>query len=178
MLHDGKRITNSMESVITTERLTLRQFKAEDCIQLHRIFADAEVMRFWSTLPHQKMSETEEFVRKTIEANEKGTSDDFVVVYNGEVIGKAGLWNGTEIGFLFARIVWGKGLASEAVQAVITRAAKKGHTKVLADVDPRNERCIQLLKKNGFVETGKAKNSLCVAGTWVDSIYFEVDLTK
>ena len=178
MLHDGKRITNSMESVITTERLTLRQFKAEDCIQLHRIFADAEVMRFWSTLPHQKMSETEEFVRKTIEANEKGTSDDFVVVYNGEVIGKAGLWNGTEIGFLFARIVWGKGLASEAVQAVITRAAKKGHTKVLADVDPRNERCIQLLKKNGFVETGKAKNSLCVAGTWVDSIYFEADLKK
>jgi ribosomal-protein-alanine N-acetyltransferase len=164
--------------IITTERLTLRHFKKEDSIPLHPIFADAEVMRFWSTPAHQNMAETEELVRKTIEANEKGTSDDFVVVYNGEVIGKAGLWKDTEIGFIFALNMWGMGIASEAVQAVITRAAQKGHSKVLADVDPRNERCIQLLKKNGFVETGRAKSSLCVAGTWVDSIYFEADFTK
>lgn len=133
-------------------------------------------MRFWSTPPHQSIAETEKFVRNTIKTTEEGRGDDFVVLYQNRVVGKAGLWDNQEIGFIFSPSVWGMGIASEAVQAILKRAAERGIPKVLADVDPRNERSIRLLTKNGFVETGRKERTMQVGDEWVDSVYFEANL--
>ncbi len=157
----------------TTARLVLRPFRVEDIAALNAIFADARAMQFWSTPPHQGIGETERFVRNTIAATESGRGDDFIVLLDGEVIGKAGLWNNVEIGFIFAPRVWGMGIASEAVQAVMARANQRGVARVTADVDPRNARCISLLANHGFVLTGTEKNTLQVGGAWVDSAYYE-----
>ena len=73
---------------IKTKRLVLRHFKAEDAVALHPIFADPEAMQFWSSA-HKSLSQTEEFVRDTIRAYQAGTGDDFVVLFEGVVIGKA-----------------------------------------------------------------------------------------
>jgi [ribosomal protein S5]-alanine N-acetyltransferase len=160
------------QSAIKTKRLVLRRFKAEDAVALHPIFADPEAMRFWSS-PPKSLAQTEEFVRDTIRAYEAGTGDDFVVLYEGVVIGKAGLWRANEIGFIFSRSVWGRGIASEAVRAIMSRASTRGITSVIADVDPRNERCLWLLEKLGFVQTGAAKRTVLVGDVWADSVYLE-----
>ena len=157
---------------IKTRRLILRHFKSEDASALLPIFADPEAMRFWSSAP-KSLAQTEEFVRETIHAYQTGTGDDFIVLFEGVVIGKAGLWRANEIGFIFSRSVWGTGIASEAVRAIMSRAATRGLTSIIADVDPRNERCLRLLEKLGFVQTGAAKCTVLVGDEWADSVYLE-----
>ncbi|KAF8872061.1 hypothetical protein CPB84DRAFT_1800176 [Gymnopilus junonius] len=83
------------------------------------------------------------------------------------VIGIAGIWDDDEIGFIFNREYWGKGYASEALQVLLNKfwtENKSAQGLVKADADPRNESCIQLLKKFGFVETHIG---------WCDSVYLE-----
>lgn len=160
------------KSAIKTKRLVLRHFKAEDAVALHPIFADPEAMQFWSSA-HKSLAQTEEFVRDTIRAYQAGTGDDFVVLFEGVVIGKAGLWRANEIGFIFSRSVWGTGIAGEAVRAIMSRASTRGVTSIIADVDPRNERCLRLLEKLGFVRTGAAKQTVLVGDEWADSVYLE-----
>lgn len=158
-------------------RVTLRAFREEDAHALHPIFADPRAMRFWSTPPHRSFEETEAYVRATMAAQAAGEGDDQVVVHKGRIIGKAGLWDNEEIGFMLAPDIWGQGLAGEAVAAVIERARSRGVPHILADVDPRNEASLRLLRRCGFIETGRATATLQVGGEWVDSVYLELTLT-
>lgn len=163
-----------MTAVLTlrTGRLLLRRPRPEDVAAMHAILGDAEAMRYWSTLPHAQLAESEAWVAATIQAIERGDCDDFFVERDGRLIGKAGLWNGDEIGFLFSPTVWGQGYAREALGAVIAHAFDAGgRTQIRADVDPRNERCLRLLTRLGFRETGRAERTFCIGGQWSDSVY-------
>ena len=162
------------QDIITTKRLTLRRFRAEDASAFHEIMSDAAAMRYWSTPPHRSLAETERWIAATIEAVRSGRGDDFVVVRNGKIIGKAGLWMDNELGMIFAPSVWGQGFGSEAVATVIARAFARGLSAIKADVDPRNVASRHLLRKLGFVETGSAERTLLIADEWVDSIYLEL----
>ena len=161
-----------MNTVLRTERLVLRRPRPQDVQAMHEILSDREAMRFWSTLPHAEMADSETWVASTIAAIESGECDDFFVELDGTLIGKAGIWHGDEIGFLFHPGIWGKGYAREALRAVITRAfSDGGRTQIRADVDPRNERCLRLLARLGFRETGRAERTFCIGGEWTDSVY-------
>src|SRR5689334_11749957 len=109
-------------STIATARLLLRRFRADDAAALHAIFADRDAMRFWSTPPHATLAESADFVRRTMAAQEAGTADEFVVLRDGAIVGKAGLWRTNELGFIFAPGVWGQGIASEALRALMARS--------------------------------------------------------
>jgi [ribosomal protein S5]-alanine N-acetyltransferase len=47
-------------------------------------------------------------------------------------------------------------------------------TAIRADVDPRNDRSIRLLRRLGFVEIGSARQTLKIGDARVDSVYFEL----
>lgn len=92
------------------------------------------------------------------------------------VIGYAGIRDENELGFIFNRNYWGKGYATEAVNAILTcfwgeRANRR--VVVKADVDPRNEASLHLLKKLGFVVVGVAKKTFHTHIGWCDSVYLE-----
>lgn len=157
-------------------RIALRPFRAADAEALFPIFADRTAMKYWSTPPHASIDVTAAFVRATMEATASGHGDDQVVVFEGRVIGKAGLWDNREVGFILAPDLWGRGLAREALEAVIARARSRGLTRVAADVDPRNAASIGLLTRLGFVRTGEAKATVKVGDKWADSLYFELVL--
>jgi RimJ/RimL family protein N-acetyltransferase len=146
----------------------------DDAEALYAIFRDPETMLYWSTLPHVSLAQTLEFMTRTIEACDCGGADDFAVVFEGRVIGKAGVWQNDEIGYIIAREAWGQGLANEAVRAVIARAFALGRARLQADVDPRNTRSLKLLKKLGFRETGTAKRTYQIGNEWTDSVYLEL----
>jgi [ribosomal protein S5]-alanine N-acetyltransferase len=57
----------------------------------------------------------------------------------------------------------------------MSRASTRGVTSIIADVDPRNERCLRFLEKLGFVQTGAAKHTVLVllGDEWADSVYLE-----
>lgn len=161
-----------MNTILRTQRLVLRRPRSDDVAAMHAILRDPLAMRYWSTLPHAEVAETEAWVAKTIDAINAGECDDFFVEQDGLLIGKAGLWNRNEIGFLFSPAVWGKGYAREALHAVIGRAFRdRGHAEIRAEADPRNERCLRLLARLGFRETGRAERTFHIGGEWSDSVY-------
>ena len=165
-------------TLITTQRLTLRHFQKEDSLQLHAIFSHPEAMRYWSTPPHATLKETQAFVDQTIALSESNSGNDFVVLLQKRIIGKMGLWNNKEIGFIFAPERWGHGFASEALRAVINFSSQQGISTITADVDPRNAAAIKLLEKHNFVRAGEARNTMQVGNGWVDSCYFELVLQE
>jgi RimJ/RimL family protein N-acetyltransferase len=166
---------NDMNTILRTQRLTLRRPRSDDVAAMHVILRDPVAMRYWSTLPHTTLDETVAWIAKTIDAINAGECDDFFVECEGLLIGKAGLWNRNEIGFLFSPSVWGRGYAHEALQAVIERAFNaRGHEEIRAEADPRNERCLRLLARLGFRETGRAERSYHIGGEWSDSVYLSL----
>lgn len=89
----------------------------------------------------------------------------------GEMIGKVGLWDGSELGIIFGEQYWGKGYAMEALCALLAKVREEKWTKdVTADVDPRNTRCLKLLDGVGFVEFGRREKTFEVEDGWADSV--------
>ncbi len=164
-----------MNTILRTQRLILRRPRSDDVTAMHAILRDPLTMRYWSTLPHATIAETEAWITKTIDAINAGECDDFFVELNGLLIGKAGLWHHNEIGFLFSPAAWGKGYAREALRAVIDRAFhERGLEEIRAEADPRNERCLTLLARLGFRETGRAERTWHIGGEWSDSVYLSL----
>jgi RimJ/RimL family protein N-acetyltransferase len=97
--------------------------------------------------------------------------EDFIVELDGVAIGKAGFHLFPVIGFIFAPDQWGRGLAAEALRAVLARAfAVHALPAVDADVDPRNAACLRLLERLGFEEIGRRERSWLVGDAWCDSV--------
>jgi len=144
---------------------------------MHAIMREPLAMRYWSSRPHSTLAETERWVESMIPVD-PAMSDDFIVTLNGALIGKLGTWKLPEIGFLIAPAYWGHGYASEALEVFIERRRELGSGELIADVDPRNLASLRLLRRHGFVETGR------VAGTWqvgeemCDSVYLRIELRR
>jgi ribosomal-protein-alanine N-acetyltransferase len=60
----------------------------------------------------------------------------------------------TEIGYILARDHWGKGIAAEAVSAVIDQLFAEGQRRIFADTDPENTASLALLDRLGFKREG------------------------
>ena len=90
-------------------------------------------------------------------------------------IGKCGVWEGNEIGFLLVKEQWGKGLALEALRVVLPQLFDDlGFESLVADIDPRNDASLGLLKKVGFEDDGYKEKTLEINGEWVDSQYLKL----
>lgn len=163
--------------VISTPRLLLRRAQPNDLDALHRVMSDPVAMRYWSSPPHTTLDETRQFLDNMISAPAT-ESDEFLIEYRGEVIGKAGCWRVPEIGFIISSSYWGMGLAYEALSAILSRIHERFSVlTITADVDPRNERCINLLRRLGFEETGRAERTWMVGTEWCDSVYLAHQMT-
>lgn len=158
-------------SEIKTTRLTLRRARIEDLDAIHAVLGNRQATRFWSRPPHATIEESRRWLQSMIDAPAEA-SDDYVVEYEGRVIGKAGFWRLPEIGFILHPDYWGRGLAREALEAVIERVFSRFPVDALiADVDPRNAASLALLNGLGFVETGRAKGTWQLGEELCDSVY-------
>lgn len=158
-------------SEIRTARLTLRRARIEDLEAIHGVLGNPQATRYWSTPPHATLEHSRDWLRSMIDAP-ADLSDDYVVEYEGRVIGKAGCWRLPEIGYILHPDYWRRGLAREALEAVIPKIFSNFPVEALtADVDPRNLASLRLLESLGFVETGRAKGTWQLGEELCDSIY-------
>ena len=159
-------------SDILTPRLHLRRARASDLNALHSVLSDARAMRYWSRPPHTDLEQTRTWLDSMIQAPPQ-TSCDYVVEHAGRVIGKAGCWQVPAIGYILHPDAWGRGLAQEALNAVIPKVfASFPIDAITADVDPRNDASVKLLGRLGFIETHRAARTWLVGEEWCDSVYF------
>ncbi|ETN47030.1 uncharacterized protein HMPREF1541_01220 [Cyphellophora europaea CBS 101466] len=163
---------------LDTSRLVLRAARTEDAESLNEAFKDPEVMRYWSEPAHSSKARTEEWVSGMVGGSQNGLTD-FVICLKPDMmsIGKIGVWQDQEIGFLLAKRHWGKGLAFEALQIILPYLfGTAGFSFLTADIDPRNKASEGLLRKVGFELDGYQERSMQIGNEWVDSQYLK--LTK
>ena len=165
-----------MAEEIITERLRMRRATMNDLAAIHGLLSDPRNMRYWSSLPHESVTQSEAWLKSMVEAD-PARSDDFVIEREGRVIGKLGCWQLPEVGFMVAFDETGRGYASEAMAAFLER--RRGFReprRLTADVDPRNAVSLRLLARHGFVETGREAATWTIGNETCDSIYLALDL--
>ena len=163
------------DNIVRTERLLMRRAEVRDLGPMHVVLSSPEAMRYWSTRPHTTLHQSREWL-KAMMASPETECDDFVVEYEGHVIGKAGFWRLPEIGYILHPDKWGRGLGFECLSALIDRAFRRfDFDALLADVDPRNTGSLRLLGKLGFVETRRAPATILVGEEWCDSVYLQLE---
>jgi RimJ/RimL family protein N-acetyltransferase len=76
------------------------------------------------------------------------------IVADREVVGSIGVWGDDEreIGYWIDRSVWGRGIATAAVAAMVEEVEER---PLVAHVAVHNEGSMRVLRRNGFVETGR-----------------------
>lgn len=158
--------------ILQTQRLILRPAHADDLMAMHVVYSAPAAMRYWSRPEHESIEETRDVLDALI-----ATPTEFCIEHAGRVIGKAGVWRAWELGFLLHPDFWGKGLASEALQAVIPHIFATCPTcpALTAEADPRNKASLAVLGKLGFRVTRTAARTLLWRDEWCDSIYLELD---
>ncbi len=109
-------------------------------------------LRYWSDAPHTTIEETRASLAKEAPGwrgwamTLKGDDTAIGLLAAGEK--RQG--NVTEIGYMLMRAHWGKGIAVEAVSALIDRIFAEDQRRVFADTDPDNAASRGLLERLGF----------------------------
>lgn len=164
--------------MIRTERLVLRRPTMDDLDAMFEVMSDPRAMRYWSTLPHASLDVTRPWLQAAVDQRVPD-GQDFIIELDGRAIGKVGAWRLPEFGFILHPDFWGQGIATEASRAFIDYAVSSlGATELRADVDPRNAASLGVLKRLGFVETGRASNTFLLGDEWCDSIYLTLALRR
>jgi RimJ/RimL family protein N-acetyltransferase len=160
---------------LKTNRLILRRARQSDLAEVNAFMAHPAAMQYWSTPPHKTIAQTRSWLQAMIDAPE-AVSEDFLIEFEGRVIGEVGAFPLPEFGFILHPDYWRRGFGFEAAAAAIGHIfATRTIESLIADVDPRNGDSIALLEKLGFSKTDEKQRALCVAGEWVDSAYYRLN---
>jgi RimJ/RimL family protein N-acetyltransferase len=163
------------ETTIETRRLILRPFVAEDEFMLAAALNDFEISRWLSRVPFPyTRKDAAWFISQR--ANAGGAGRICAIAFKSmpaAVIGcvahePAEGQPHPEFGYWLARAYWGRGLMSEAARALIEDTFAHQHADELAS-GYWNPVSGALLRKLGFVETGKRKMFSLALGAEVES---------
>jgi RimJ/RimL family protein N-acetyltransferase len=163
------------------KRVCLRAPVAEDADAVFALFADPEVMRYWSRPPMTVRAEAEGLIAEIREGFARRTLFNWVVTPRGDdgVIGTCALFRidarhrRAEIGYSLRADHWGRGLAGEAVALMLDWTFRTlGLHRVEADIDPRNASSQKLLTRLGFASEGHLRERYFVGDEVSDTELF------
>lgn len=154
-----------MEKILETERLILRAWTLHDAPALYEICRDAAVMRHIGTRePYKSADEAKSFLEWAIAYQTENGFCRWAVVakQTGKIVGSCGFarrkLDDVELGYLFARAVWGNGFATEAARACLEYGfAALGFARVIALTDIDHFASHRVLEKIGFRRRGIEK---------------------
>jgi RimJ/RimL family protein N-acetyltransferase len=150
---------------VETERLRLRELRADELVPLHRIYGDAETMRHVgrSRRPTADLDATRRVVDFVLRhAEHHGFSMWAIDEIGGdEVVGIAGLiWveghgPDVEAAYVLRRDRWGRGYATEALREVLRIGHEDlGLERIVALAYPENEASRRVMEKAGMRPIG------------------------
>lgn len=156
------------QAEIGTERLRLRAMRRADQGLIEQWASDRRVAEMTRGIPHPlPPGTTDGFVSRAL----SGRSDEVVWVMDAseaglaELVGLVGLTpmdrGQAEIGYWVAPVVWGQGLATEAVSGLM-EANPLGNAQVFGTVFQDNPGSARVLTNAGFDYIGDAE-AFCVA---------------
>lgn len=163
--------------VIQTERLLLRQIELKDAVEIMHMRQNKRVNQFIARSSITGIEAAEELVKKTADAFElkAGIGWAGILRYGSEIIGTCGfnridyLNNRAEIGGELSVDYWGKNIALEAVQAIVSFGFEEMNLHAIeAFVSPQNRGAVFLLESLGFEKEAHFKDRVYFNGTYQD----------
>lgn len=164
--------------VIETERLVLCEISKSHAIPLLRLRSEDAVMRYIERPRANSLEDVYAFITavEEIHAKEEGFTWTICLKDNLTFVGNIGFFRikkevfRGELGYAMLPEFWGKGIMSEAIQAVLEFGFNTmGFNSIEADINPANEASARILLKNGFVKEGYIRENVYWNGRFLDT---------
>jgi RimJ/RimL family protein N-acetyltransferase len=149
--------------LIETRRLVLRTPHAGDAARLAALANDVDVARMTLRMPHPfSISDAEDFLLQVATQN-PSSARTFLIDHEAHgPVGVLGLFEAgdvaPEVGYWIGRPFWGRGYATEALEAGVVWASRTWRRRALVaghfDDNPASGR---VLEKAGFLYTGEVR---------------------
>jgi ribosomal-protein-alanine N-acetyltransferase len=167
--------------MLRTERLILRNLSLKDSETIFSYFSDPEMTKFYGMEPFKTRIEADKFIKDFI--------DDYTLLYrwgivereSGRLIGTCGFHAlsekhlRAEIGYEIDIPYWGKGYATEAINALIYYGFDSMNLqRIGANVYPENVGSRKVLEKAGFTHEGLLRSYLFQGGKYHDANVFSI----
>jgi len=168
---------------LETERLLLRELTLLDAEMMFQYFSKESVIRYFGMDSFENIEQAKTTIQTFKNRYEEGNVFRWGIEKKGtdQLIGTCGfhLINNhhkrAEIGYELDDIYWGKGYASEALQAILTYGFEKLQLiRIAAVVYVENKASQKLLKKAGFQEEGLLRKHMIQNGVAHDTILFSL----
>ena len=143
----------TMSKSLPTSRLILRPFHPNHLPDLHKIYSDAQTMRFMPSLPHADLTTTEHEIAQNLHHPDAHL---WVICLkeSDEAIGVVNYLGGTRIpgmGYIIRRDFWGQGIAAEACRAALAYGFEQlGYDRVELWIDQNNFASQRVAQKLNF----------------------------
>lgn len=164
---------------LAAPRLQLRWMAASDLEDLHAVFANPDVMRYWSHAAWPHRDEASIYLEAMERGFTQGTLFQWGIALRGDdrVIGTVTLsgidlgQGRADLGFALSRDHWGRRYAREALTVLLPHVfGELGLRRLEADVDPRNQSSLRTLEAVGFRREGYLRQRWQIAGELQDSV--------
>lgn len=168
------------QAELRTARLGLRPFRAEDAPRVSVLIDDPDIARNTLTIPHPYPAGlAETWIAGHGEAWDAGRRAVWAVcLAQGELVGAAGLHfepahKRAELGYWIARAHWGRGIATEAVRALVEHAFDAlALERVFAHHFLWNPASGRVLAKAGLRREGLLRGHVQKDGHAVDNVLY------
>jgi [ribosomal protein S5]-alanine N-acetyltransferase len=167
--------------IIQTKRMTLRQIFPSDAVQVYEMRSNGRLNQFIARENMEKLESAQDLINRVADGYRNKTSLAWSGILRDkkEIIGTCGFNNidhpnlRAEIGGELDVNYWGKGIALEAVEAIVNFGFETlGLHSIEAKVDPNNRGVLHILSHLGFVREAHFKDRIYYKGEFRDmSVY-------
>jgi ribosomal-protein-alanine N-acetyltransferase len=179
-------VLSELKLEFETARLKLRPYIEADVDDIFPIVSQPEFPKQMSWAAHEDREETLEFVQSQIRGVAGGAGVNWAIVHEGKAIGSVGLigivWqrgalrmDRAELGYWLAPALWGKGMMTEAANAVVRFGFEQiGLHKITTRCFVDNTASRRVIEKVGFRFVGRAEDDVWREGRWITQLVYEL----
>lgn len=169
--------------IIQTERLLLRNVKKEDASDMLKYLSDEVVVKHMGLDPFQNVKDALEEIHWYDSIYKECSGIRWGITLKGEdkVIGTCGFLNRAlkhykaEVGFELSKEYWERGIAGEALEAVIKYGFQNFELeRIEALIEPENIASQRLVEKQGFTKEGLLRHYEYTNGKFDDLYMYSI----
>lgn len=169
--------------IIETSRLILRGVTTEDANDMFKYLSDIDVVKPMGLEPFKTIKDVWDEISWYKSIYDEGTGIRWGITLkdSGKVIGSCGFLNmlkkhcRAEIGYELSKDYWGKGIASEALEAVVKYGYDQFQLeRIEALIEPANLASQKLVERQGFKKEGLLRHYEFTCGKFDDLYMYSI----
>lgn len=169
--------------IIKTSRLILREVAMDDADDMYTYLSDHDVVKPMGLETFENVEDAADEIKWYQSIYEKGTGIRWGITLKdeGKVIGSCGFLNRqpkhyrAEIGYELSKVHWGKGVASEALEAVVKYGFEHFQLERMeALIELTNVPSQKLVEKQGFQKEGLLRHYEFANGKFEDLYMYSI----